>query len=103
MSALDELKEKQARGEQLTSLEFTTWWCTDTVAAGHAAEELADRDAERDNLIKQNRILKSACGQAARHIIETHNKVDDRTNTDEEVTDILDKAVLQSTTVINKV
>jgi len=52
MSALDELKEKQARGEQLTSLEFTTWWCTDTVAAGHAAEELAALRAERDEAVR---------------------------------------------------
>lgn len=41
MSAFDELQKKQERGEKLTSLEFAVWWCSDTVAAKEAADELA--------------------------------------------------------------
>ena len=42
MSALEELNEKQERGEELTSLEFAVWYCTDRVCAENAAAELAD-------------------------------------------------------------
>lgn len=52
MSAFDELQKKQERGEKLTSLEFAVWWCSDTVAAKEAADELADYELRIDLLAK---------------------------------------------------
>lgn len=51
MSALQQLIERQANGEKLTSLEFAVFWCTDKVAAEKAAEILATMDAQLHNAI----------------------------------------------------
>jgi len=51
MSALQKLIERQANGENLTSLEFAVFWCTDRVCAEKAAEILAVMDTQIHNAV----------------------------------------------------
>ena len=60
MSAFSNIQDKQQRGEDLTSLEFAVWWCSDVVAARKAAEELADKDAELAALRERVKVLEEA-------------------------------------------
>ncbi len=61
-----------------------------------AKVELASLRVERDEEVRKNQILMSACGKAARHIIELHNGVE-TTLDGEAMIEILDKAVLENT------
>lgn len=61
MNALEKLIERQANGENLTSLEFAVFWCSDLITGIKAAEELAAKDAETATLREQVTKLESIC------------------------------------------